>query len=68
MVESCLNSKPLAVEVDEECDYSPTSAGGEVPGPMGPTPKDLERAVSSLKKRKVVAMEGKLGGHLHLKA
>ena len=27
-----------AVEVDEECDYSPTSAGGEVPGPVGPTP------------------------------
>ena len=26
------------VEVDEECDYSPTSAGGEVPGPVGPTP------------------------------
>ena len=27
-----------AVEVDDECDYSPTSAGGEVPGPVGPTP------------------------------
>ena len=26
------------VEVDEECDYSPTSAGGEVSGPVGPTP------------------------------
>ena len=27
-----------AVEVDDECEYSPTSAGGEVQGPVGPTP------------------------------